>query len=205
MSVTDFQQWMGVAKELGYEGDELKKFVNDRQVEAREERARQREEEKERRLMEEEKEKRHLEEKKESEARHIEFEIKKLESEIRLKEVEARTALEMKQMEENKATKEGDKQPTSSENRRKGAQNIKFPIFRESDDCLDGYLIRFERTAEAFEIPKQLWSLTLARYLEGQALQVYQRLTPTQAKDYDCLKEQLLKRFRLTEGGYRRK
>src|SRR6218665_3291095 len=225
MSVTDFQQWMGVAKELGYEGDELKKFVNDRQVEAREERARQREEEKERRLMEEkkeseqrrieeekekrsmeeEKEKRHLEERKESEARHIEFEIKKLESEIRLKEVEARTALEMKQMEENKTTKEGDKQPTSSENRGKGAQNIKFPMFRESDDCLDGYLIRFERTAEAFEIPKQLWSLTLARYLEGQALQVYQRLTPTQAKDYDCLKEQLLKRFRLTEGGYRRK
>src|SRR6218665_3567227 len=238
MSVTDFQQWMGVAKELGYEGDELKKFVNDRQVEAREERARQREEEKERRLMgekkeselrqiekekrlieeekekrrmeeekdkrlmeeekekrlmEEEKEKRHLEVKKESEARHIEFEIKKLESEIRLKEVKARTALGMKQMEENKATKEGDKQPTSSENRGKGAQNIKFSIFRESDDCLDGYLIRVERTAEAFEMPKQLWSLTLARYLEGQALQVYQRLTPTQAKDYDCLKEQLLK------------
>ena len=51
MSVTDFEQWMGVAKELGYEGDELKKFVNDKQMEAREERARQREEEKERRLM----------------------------------------------------------------------------------------------------------------------------------------------------------
>src|SRR6218665_2419952 len=218
MSVTDFQQWMGVAKELGYEGDDLKKFVNDRQVEAREERARQREEEKERRLMEEkkeselrqmemekekrrmeeekekrlmeeEKEKRHLEERKESETRHMEFEIKKLESEVRLKEVE-----------ENKTTKEGDMQPTSSEYRGKGAPNIKFPMFRDNDDCLDGYLIRFERTAEAFEIPKQLWSLTLARYLEGQALQVYQRLTPAEAKDYDCLKEQLLKRFRLTEG-----
>src|SRR6218665_1537453 len=252
MSVTDFQQWMGVAKELGYEGDDLKKFVNDRQVEAREERARQREEEKERRLMEEkkeselrqmemekekrrmeeekekrlieeerekrrmeeekerrlmeeEKEKRHWEERKECETRHMEFEIKKLESEVRLKEVEARTALEMKQLEENKTTKEGDMQPTSSEYRGNGAPNIKFPMFRDNDDCLDGYLIRFERTAEAFEIPRQLWSLTLARYLEGQALQVYQRLTPAEAKDYDCLKEQLLKRFRLTEGGYRRK
>ena len=47
---------MGVAKELGYEGDELKKFVNERQVEAREERARQREKEKEKRLLEEKKE-----------------------------------------------------------------------------------------------------------------------------------------------------
>ena len=108
-------------------------------------------------------------------------------------------------MEENKTTKEGDKQPTSSENQGKWTQNIKFPIFSDGNECLDGYLIRFERTADAFEIPKQLRLLTLARYLKGQALQVYQRLTPTQAKDYDYLKEQLLKRFRLTEEGYRRK
>jgi hypothetical protein len=30
-------------------------------------------------------------------------------------------------------------------------------------------------------------------------------LTSREAQDYDCLKEQLLKRFRLTEGGYRQK
>ena len=124
------------------------------------------EKEKEKRLMDEEKEKRYLEERKESESRNIEFEIKKLESEIRLKEVEARAALEMKQMEESKKSSEGDKQPTSFENRGKWAQNIKVQVSSDNNECLDGYLIRFERTAEAFEIPKQLWSLTLARHLE---------------------------------------
>jgi len=68
MSLTDFQHWMGVVKELGYGGEELKKFINERQVEAREERARQREDEKEKRLMEK---------KKESEISQIEMEREK--------------------------------------------------------------------------------------------------------------------------------
>jgi len=44
-----------------------------------------------------------------------------------------------------------------------------------------------------------------ARLLQGKALEVYQRLTDEEVDDYEVLKVQLLKRFRLTEGGYRKK
>ena len=47
--------------------------------------------------------------------------------------------------------------------------------------------------------------IKVASHLEGKALEVYQRLSSREAQDYNCLKEQLLKRFRLTEGGYRQK
>ena len=42
--------------------------------------------------------------------------------------------------------------------------------------------------------------LILARLLHGKALDVYQRLADDEVDDYDALKAQLLKRFRLTEG-----
>jgi len=45
----------------------------------------------------------------------------------------------------------------------------------------------------------------MARLLQGKALEVYQRLTDEEVDDYEVLKVQLLKRFRLTEGGYRKK
>ena len=43
-------------------------------------------------------------------------------------------------------------------------------------------------------------STQLARLLQGKALDVYQRLADDEVDDYDVLKAQLLKRFRLTEG-----
>ena len=38
-----------------------------------------------------------------------------------------------------------------------------------------------------------------------QALDVYQRMSDDDVGDYDLLKNSLLKRFRLTEGGYRKR
>ena len=221
MAATDYQQWVKVAKELGYEGEDLRKFVSERQTEMREDRAREREEKKasdlreieegkrraeedrEKRQIEEDREKRQVEE--DREKRQMELELKKLESEIRMKEVEARMTFDIRQTEEQRRTDVGDYQPVIPGSRNQGIQNIKFPTFNENKDCLDAYLLRFERTCEAFEIPQKLWPLTLARHLEGKALEVYQRLTPLEAQEYTCLKEQLLKRFQLTEGGYRRK
>jgi len=43
-------------------------------------------------------------------------------------------------------------------------------------------------------------STQLARLLQGKALDLYQRLADDEVDDYDVLKAQLLKRFRLTEG-----
>jgi len=67
------------------------------------------------------------------------------------------------------------------------------------------YLIRFERACAAFEIRPEFWSTQLARLLQGRSVDVYQRLPAEEVDNYESLKTQLLKRFRLTEGGYRKK
>jgi len=59
MATTDYQQWLNIAKELGLAGEEMRKFVSERQNETREERIREREEKKERERMEVERERRH--------------------------------------------------------------------------------------------------------------------------------------------------
>ena len=82
---------------------------------------------------------------------------------------------------------------------------LKLPPFNEEKDDLDAYLTRVERACVAFEVRPEHSSTQLARLLQGKALEVYQRLTDEEVDDYEVLKVQLLKRFRLTEGGYRKK
>jgi len=53
-------------------------------------------------------------------------------------------------------------------------------------------------------VPQEQWSFQLARFLQGQALDVYHRMSDEDVGDYDLLKNNLLKRFRLTDGGYRK-
>jgi len=53
-------------------------------------------------------------------------------------------------------------------------------------------------------VPQGQW-LFFFRLLQGQALDVYQRMTDEDVGDYDLLKNSLLKRFRLTEGAYRKR
>ena len=62
--------------------------------------------------------------------------------------------------------------------------------------------LRFERACTAFEVRQEHRSTQLARLLQGKALDldIYQRLADDEVDDYDVLKAQLLKRFRLTEG-----
>jgi len=81
---------------------------------------------------------------------------------------------------------------------------LKLPPFNDEKDDLDAYLTRFERACVAFEVRPEYRSTQLARLLQGKALEleVYQRLTDEEVDDYEVLKTQLLKRFRLTEGGY---
>ena len=76
---------------------------------------------------------------------------------------------------------------------------MKLPPFHEENDDLDAYLNRFERTCRAFNVLQGQWSFHLARFLQGQALNVYQRMTVEDVCDYGLLKNSLLKRLRLTE------
>lgn len=52
---------------------------------------------------------------------------------------------------------------------------------------------------------KQDWATHLSALLKGKSLEVYSRLSPEDALVYDKLKEALLKRFQMSEEGFRQK
>ena len=85
----------------------------------------------------------------------------------------------------------------NNSSRSAGTKALKLPQFNEDKDDLDAYLIRFKRACTAFEVRQEHRSTQLARLLQGKA--------DDEVDDYDVLKAQLLKRFRLTEGAYRKR
>ncbi|XP_064475154.1 uncharacterized protein LOC135389103 [Ornithodoros turicata] len=80
-----------------------------------------------------------------------------------------------------------------------------MPAFNESKDDLDAYMMRFERVEEGQKWPKEQWATALSMCLSGKALSVFGRLPATECTEYSKLKEALLKRFRMTEDGFREK
>ena len=70
---------------------------------------------------------------------------------------------------------------------------------------MDAYLRRFERFADTAKCKKTGWASKLSALLFGGALAVYSRLSEEAAKDYHKVKIALMKRYDLTEDGYRRK
>ena len=83
------------------------------------------------------------------------------------------------------------------------ARTPKLPVFDESKDDLDAYLQRFERYAASQGWDEDHWATCLSALLRGKALDVYSRLPLDDASDYGSLKSALLKRFRMTEEGFR--
>ena len=81
----------------------------------------------------------------------------------------------------------------------------KLPSFADGKDNMDSYLKRFERFATNAKWPKEEWATNLSTLLQGKALDVYSRLSSTEALDYDKLCDALLKRYQLTEEGFRQK
>ncbi|XP_074662653.1 uncharacterized protein LOC141915136 [Tubulanus polymorphus] len=81
----------------------------------------------------------------------------------------------------------------------------KLPWFDEKRDDIDAYLLRFERHAVCQKWDRALWSVHLSAFLSGKALEVYSRLPSTEINDFDKLKLALLKRFALTEDGFKKK
>src|SRR6218665_526473 len=234
MAAGEYGRWIKVAIDLGLGGDELKMFVKERQEEAKLEKARADEAEREARKMElegkrllaeaesrkiaaeQETKKLEFEEKRqiaerEAETRRLEAEMKKLEIEarkqemesqqiIRLKEMEFRLAQEQRNAERQNIIGQGD----SRSDHRGNIRDVQMPTYDQSED-LHCYLNRFELTCNTLKISKDLWVLALIKSLKGQALEVHERMKAEDAQDYEKLKVELLKRFRLTEAGYRKK
>ncbi|XP_062610800.1 uncharacterized protein LOC134272595, partial [Saccostrea cucullata] len=81
----------------------------------------------------------------------------------------------------------------------------KLPFFDDSHDEMDSFLLRFERYAEAQQWDHSNWAINLSALLKGKALDVYALMPKTHALDYNTLKTALLKRFELTDDGFKKK
>ena len=80
----------------------------------------------------------------------------------------------------------------------------RLPAFVDGKYNLDSRLLRFERFANTSGWPKENWCASLSALLTGRALEVFCRLSESEAINYDRVKEVLQKRY-LTEDGYRQK
>ena len=225
------EKFIELGKTFGLEGAELLSFVEKQQElereevhnrreeereekrreEEREEKRRREEEEKEERLRREEEEKeerrRRLDE--EREARRQEREIRKLQAEaelqrqkVEIEEAQRRYDLEMRRLELEQTREGPGAKAPSNEDRAKAP---KLPSFVDGKDDLDAYLQRFERFATTAKWEKTGWATKLSALLSGRALDVYSRLSEEAASDYHKMKIALMKRYDLTEDGYRRK
>ncbi|XP_064077602.1 uncharacterized protein LOC135195273 [Macrobrachium nipponense] len=157
---------------MGYEGNDLREFVEKERLV--QERALEREMEREEKAKEMEREERAVE----REMRKQQLEVKRLKL----------------QMQGNKKKKDTDLCKPSLP---------KLPIFNDVTDSIDAYILRFERLAVSAGWSKDIWAVSLAPLLQGKALETYEHLSPVEAKDFDCVKEALLRCFKCTSEGYR--
>ena len=200
---------MQLGKEFGLEGEKLLEFVREQQQLEEEKEEKQRLEEEERaerqRREEEEREERRRRQDEEREARRPEREIRKLQHEadlMRQKEAAEAAKREHELELARLAATNGDGRTAERDDRAKAP---KLPAFVDGKDDLDAYLQRFERFADTAKWHRTGWASKLSALLSGRALEVYSRLSEEAARDYDKVKIALMKRYDLTEDGYRRK
>ena len=89
-----------------------------------------------------------------------------------------------------------------------GIVSAKFPklsAFDESKDNMDSFLFCFEKYVVAQGMKPEDWAMSLSALLSGTALEVYHRLGKDDSDDYQKLKKALLKRYGMTEEGFRNK
>lgn len=163
---------------LGLTGDDVPKYVINAQNQAREERAREREFERQKLEAKEREAERQLEQ-------------KKLEAEERTREREHQ--LELAKLNAN-ASKLIDHPDFASK--------PTLPLYREGED-IGSYLVRFERIAKLLNIHKDTYAARLGSVLTGKCVEIYASLSDDITSDYELLKKALLKGFHKTLDGYR--
>ena len=124
-------------------------------------------------------------------------EMEKLDYQAKIREQEARTTEEGIRQSEGY----GDEVPIG----RAVGKVPKMPYFDEEREFMDSYLGRFERFAETQKWKREHWAMYLSALLKGRALDVYSRMPPEQAGDYDRLKDALLKRYLLSADGFKKR
>ncbi|XP_042856047.1 uncharacterized protein LOC122242739 [Penaeus japonicus] len=82
--------------------------------------------------------------------------------------------------------------------------NLRLPTFHDGQDEIDSYLQRFERLAILHKWNKEDYHVYLGSLLRGHALKVYVSLPDETVKNYDKLKEALLRAYSVDADRYRR-
>ena len=225
----DFEKWLAFGERLGLQGKELHAFVTDqeKQVIEREERAAHREREHEIALEEKRRENAETDREAERERREAEERVERIrqEAEERTERIrqeaehEKRDAERERHMHEMELEKERRETLRIQAEAAAGAAGAhagdphsetkatrpKLPKFDETRDDMDAFLERFERFATSQKWKKETWAVSLSPLLTGKGLQVYSSMPPADASDFDRLKVALLKRYQLTEEGFRLK
>ncbi|XP_019632372.1 PREDICTED: histone-lysine N-methyltransferase, H3 lysine-79 specific-like, partial [Branchiostoma belcheri] len=190
------------------------------------ERDKERQEKERERQMEMEKMKWEAEEREKGKERERQMEMEKMkwEAEEREKEKERERQMEMEKMKWEAEEREKERQEKEAERRHQlemrrygpergaleemesaRAKAPKLPAFVDGKDEVDAFLQRFERFASSNGWREEVWASNLSALLTGKALEVYSRLSNEDAQDYDKVKVALLKRYNLTEDGFRNK
>ena len=193
--IMDLEKIVALGERLGLEGEKLQEFVAYREKMDTE-----------RELQRLDREEKKEQEKIERDERAARREEERLERESQAKLDLVQKEIELQRMRYETQTLESRAgQGQNSSSVQPIAKLPKLPCFDERHDCIDAYLQRFERFAESAKWVRESWSINLSALLKGKSLEVYSRLSPDDAKNYDTLKQELLKRFQLTEEGFHSK
>ena len=87
-----------------------------------------------------------------------------------------------------------------TDNNSRGSSTIapELPTFDDGRDSIDVYIERFERFATIQKWETGMWAIILSALLTGRALEIYARLSTTEAADYNAVKVALLKGYNKT-------
>ncbi|KAK4313848.1 hypothetical protein Pmani_014834 [Petrolisthes manimaculis] len=186
------EKFVALGKELGYEGTDLREFVQMEQASERELRQKERDErelEQERELQRHERElQRHERElqRHERELQRQERELQRQEGEREEREKEReenerqRThELQMAQLSMGPDSHQVTGQPSFQNGLGVVAKRPSLPPFDENKDDLDAYLRRFEAFAESADWSRENWGILFSSYLSGTYLREQQPLTLT--------------------------
>ena len=201
---------ISLARELGYEGQELRDYLKRQQDLEREERLAQREYEREKREAEQKEKDRELEKMKiEAARKDKEVEKLKIEAARKDKEMEMEKEVALKKIEAEVELKKIEAETTSHpwgpKEKSSNPRSPKLPYFHEHTDKMDSYLTRFESYALSNKWDPSMWASYLSALLKGRALEVFVRLSRDDQSDYGQIKEALLTNFDLTERSFRKK
>ena len=197
--MADISVILAAGKELGHKGEELRRFVEEQQkIQADQQKflTEQQNEARDQRLLEREKIRAEEEKLKHKEADRM-LEEERLKSERALEE--ERLKLEREKLKSNEAIemeklrlKREELQKEPSETTTPG--KIKMPPFDEEKDSFDSYISRFENIAGMRKWKKEEWATQLSLLLSGKALDTFFSLSDTQQKNYETVKEALMRK-----------